>query len=90
MERTLAAPCPIVTARPETGLAIPVEEKLPMPIDKELLAILACPKCKGDIRLAKDGNGLVCEACRLLYEIRDNIPVMLIDEAVRLDDPTRV
>ena len=61
-----------------------------MPIDKELLAILACPKCKGDIRLSKDGAGLVCEACRLLYEIRDNIPVMLIDEAVRLDDPTRV
>jgi uncharacterized protein len=61
-----------------------------VPIDKELLAILACPKCKGDIRLAKDGNGLVCETCRLLYEIRDNIPVMLIDEAVRLDDPTRV
>jgi uncharacterized protein len=61
-----------------------------VPIDKELLAILACPKCKGDIRLAKDGNGLVCEACRLLYEIRDNIPVMLIDEAVSVDDPSRV
>jgi uncharacterized protein len=67
-----------------------LKENISMPIDKELLAILACPKCKGDIRLAKDGNGLVCEACRLLYEIRDNIPVMLIDEAVRLDDPTRV
>jgi uncharacterized protein YbaR (Trm112 family) len=61
-----------------------------VPIDKELLAILACPKCKGDIRLSKDGNGLVCEACRLLYEIRDNIPVMLIDEAVSVDDPSRV
>ncbi len=90
MERLLAAPCLVVVARPGMVLANPVEEKLPMPIDKELLAILACPKCKGDIRLAKDGNGLVCEACRLLYEIRDNIPVMLIDEAVRLDDPTRV
>ncbi|MGH8057260.1 MAG: Trm112 family protein [Candidatus Entotheonellia bacterium] len=61
-----------------------------MPIDKELLAILACPQCKGDIRLSKDGNGLVCEPCKLLYEIRDGIPVMLIDEAVRLDDPARV
>jgi uncharacterized protein YbaR (Trm112 family) len=67
-----------------------MKENTSMPIDKELLAILACPKCKGDIRLAKDGNGLVCEPCRLLYEIRDNIPVMLIDEAIRLDDPTRV
>jgi len=90
MERALAAPCPVVAAQPETVLAYLVEEELSMPIDKELLAILACPKCKGDIRLAKDGNGLVCEACRLLYEIRDNIPVMLIDEAVRLDDPTHV
>jgi uncharacterized protein len=81
---------PVVAARPGTVLANPVEEKRPMPIDKELLAILACPKCKGDIRLANDGNGLVCEPCRLLYEIRDNIPVMLIDEAVRLDDPTSV
>jgi hypothetical protein len=58
-----------------------------MPIDKELLAILACPKCKGDIRLSKDGNGLICNTCHLLYEIRDNIPVMLIDEAVSVDDP---
>ncbi len=61
-----------------------------MPIDKELLAILACPKCKGDIRLSKDGKGLVCGSCKLLYEIRDDIPVMLIDEAVRLDDPGSV
>jgi uncharacterized protein YbaR (Trm112 family) len=90
MGRSLAAPCLVVAARPGATLMYLIEEKLSMPIDKELLAILACPKCKGDIRLAKDGNGLVCEACRLLYEIRDNIPVMLIDEAVRLDDPTRV
>ena len=61
-----------------------------MSIDKELLNILACPQCKGDIRLSKDGNGLVCEACKLLYEIREGIPVMLIDEAMKLDDPARV
>ena len=82
-----------VTPNPQiltTSDAASGEGETAVPIDKELLAILACPKCKGDIRLAKDGNGLVCEACRLLYEIRDNIPVMLIDEAVRLDDPTRV
>lgn len=90
MGRSLAAPCLVIATSTGTVLAYLVEEKLSMPIDKELLAILACPKCKGDIRLAKDGNGLVCEACRLLYEIRDNIPVMLIDEAVSLDDPTRV
>jgi uncharacterized protein YbaR (Trm112 family) len=52
-----------------------------MPISKELLEILACPKCKGDIRLNDQGDGLICEACRLVYEIKDDIPIMLIDEA---------
>jgi uncharacterized protein YbaR (Trm112 family) len=52
-----------------------------MPISKELLEILACPKCKGDIRLNEKGDGLICEACRLVYEIKDDIPIMLIDEA---------
>ncbi len=56
-----------------------------MPITKELLDILACPKCKGDIHLNESGNGLICEKCRLLYEIRDDIPIMLIDEAKKLD-----
>jgi len=55
-----------------------------MPIDKELLAILACPKCKGDIALTEKGDGLVCRACKLMYPIKDDIPVMLIDEAVKL------
>jgi uncharacterized protein YbaR (Trm112 family) len=52
-----------------------------MPISKELLEILACPKCKGDIRLNDQGDGLICETCRLVYEIKDDIPIMLIDEA---------
>jgi uncharacterized protein len=52
-----------------------------MAIDKELLAILACPKCKGDIRLTDKGDGLVCPACKLMYPIKDDIPVMLIEEA---------
>jgi hypothetical protein len=53
-----------------------------MPIDKELLAILACPKCKGDIHLNEKGDGLICPACKLMYPIKDDIPVMLIDEAI--------
>ena len=52
-----------------------------MAIKKELLDILACPKCKGDIRLAEDGNSLLCYACRLRYAIREDIPIMLINEA---------
>ena len=56
-----------------------------MAISKDLLEILACPKCKGEIRLNEAGDGLICDRCRLLYEIRDEIPVMLIDEAKKLD-----
>jgi uncharacterized protein len=55
-----------------------------MSISPELLDILACPKCKGDIHLNPEGNGLICEACRLMYLIKDDIPIMLIDEAVQL------
>jgi uncharacterized protein YbaR (Trm112 family) len=55
-----------------------------MAISKELLDILVCPKCKGDIHLNQNSDGLVCDACRLSYPIKDDIPVMLIDEAVRL------
>jgi uncharacterized protein YbaR (Trm112 family) len=52
-----------------------------MAIRQELLKILACPKCKGDIRVTEKEDGLVCDACRLIYPIKDGIPVMLIDEA---------
>jgi uncharacterized protein YbaR (Trm112 family) len=52
-----------------------------MAIQQELLDILACPKCKGDIRLNESGDGLVCDSCKLLYQIKDDIPIMLIDEA---------
>ncbi len=54
-------------------------------IDQELLAILACPQCKGTIKIREE-EGLVCEKCQLLYEVRDGIPIMLIDEARDLTD----
>ena len=50
-------------------------------IKKELLDILACPKCKGPVKLTEKEDGLVCETCKLIYEIKDDIPIMLIDEA---------
>ena len=56
-----------------------------MTVNKDLLDILACPQCKGDLHLNENETGLVCEACRLLYEIRDGIPTMLIDEATPLE-----
>jgi uncharacterized protein YbaR (Trm112 family) len=52
-----------------------------MPIDPELLEILACPNCKTPVRLVKDGTALKCDTCKRVYPIKDDIPVMLIDEA---------
>jgi uncharacterized protein YbaR (Trm112 family) len=54
-------------------------------MDKRLLDILACPVCKGPLVYKKDAAELVCKADRLAYPIRDDIPVMLEDEARRLD-----
>lgn len=52
-----------------------------MSLDKKLLEILACPKCKGPVQTRSDESALVCQTCKLVYPVRDNIPVMLIDEA---------
>ena len=57
-----------------------------MTISKELLDILACPKCKGSIFLNEPQDGLICKQCKLVYEIRDGIPIMLIDEAKPLQE----
>lgn len=57
-----------------------------MAISQELLEILACPKCKGNIHLNEAQDGLICDNCRLLYEIKDDIPIMLIDEAKPLGE----
>ncbi|MEJ2717000.1 MAG: Trm112 family protein [Deltaproteobacteria bacterium] len=56
-----------------------------MAVNEKLLEILVCPKCKGDLILTEKGDGLICQACRLQYEIKDDIPIMLIDEAIHLD-----
>jgi uncharacterized protein len=52
-----------------------------MPISKELLDILVCPVCKKPVRLLQDGSGLKCEVCKRVYPVRDEIPVMLPEEA---------
>lgn len=56
-------------------------------IDKALLSILVCPQCKGPLQFQRDPEELVCTKDRLAYPIRDGIPVMLIDEARRTEDP---
>jgi len=50
-------------------------------LNKKLLDILACPKCKGDLEYKKNEDQLICNKCRLRYRIEDDIPIMLIDEA---------
>jgi len=52
-----------------------------MPLSPELLSILACPACKGDLVYEEGAQRLACNACHLRYRIVDGIPVMLVDEA---------
>ena len=52
-----------------------------MAISQDLLEILACPACKAKVELKADGSALKCVECRRVYPIRDDIPVMLVDEA---------
>ncbi len=52
-----------------------------MAVSQELLDILVCPLCKAPVELTPGGEGLKCSQCRRVYPIRDDIPVMLIDEA---------
>jgi len=54
-------------------------------ISSDLLEILACPKCKGDLQLSEAQDAFCCTACRLRYRIENDIPIMLIDEAQPLD-----
>ena len=52
-----------------------------MAISQDLLEILACPACKAKVELEADASGLKCVECKRVYPIRDDIPVMLVDEA---------
>ncbi len=65
----------------QAGKVAHIRGRTPFMLSQELLDILACPKCKGDLDYDKNNEKLVCQSCRLLYDIKDDIPVMLIDEA---------
>jgi len=52
-----------------------------MSVSPQLLAILVCPKCKGTLEYREAESALVCHRCRLRYPVRDDIPIMLLDEA---------
>jgi uncharacterized protein YbaR (Trm112 family) len=57
-----------------------------MPLDPRLLEILICPACRGKVDVVDDATGLECAGCGRIYPVRDEIPVMLVDEA---SPPTR-
>ena len=52
-----------------------------MTLASDLLEILVCPKCKGDLEYRTQPESLVCHRCRLVYAVEDDIPIMLIEEA---------
>jgi len=52
-----------------------------MSLDRELLEILVCPECKGELEYREGEEALLCHECRLRYAVEDDIPVMLVDEA---------
>jgi len=52
-----------------------------MAISQELLEMLVCPVCKERVELLADQSGLKCPKCRRVYPVRDDIPMMLLDEA---------
>ena len=52
-----------------------------MPLAKDLMDILACPKCKAELEIVEDPEGFGCKACNLLYKVEDEIPNFLIEEA---------
>jgi len=60
-----------------------------MSLDHKLLGILVCPVCKGELIYNREASELVCVADRLAYPIRDDIPVMLSEEARPLSDDER-
>ena len=55
-----------------------------MSLPPQLLAILVCPKCKGELEYREQEDALICRACALRYPVREDIPIMLVDEATPL------
>ena len=56
-----------------------------MPLSDELLALLVCPNCRGDLRYDRTADKLICEACALRYLVVDGVPVMLPEEAEKIE-----
>lgn len=57
-----------------------------MGLSQDLLDILVCPQCKGALEYSENEAKLLCHACRLAYRIEEDVPIMLVDEAQRIDE----
>lgn len=57
-----------------------------MSMSKELIEVLACPKCKGDVTISENSDAIICRNCRLMFKIKDGIPIMLIEEAITIPE----
>ncbi len=57
-----------------------------MPLSPELLTILACPNCRGEVDYLETLQVIECRQCHYRYPVRDDIPVMLVDEAIKPED----
>jgi len=55
-----------------------------MSLNKKLLEILACPQCHGAVRWDEKLGGIICNQCKLLYEVKNDIPIMLLEEAKKI------
>lgn len=53
-----------------------------MSLKKELVEILACPQCKGGLAVLPEEDGLACAKCQVVYPVRDDIPIMLVEQAI--------
>ncbi|NPA32238.1 MAG: Trm112 family protein [Aquificae bacterium] len=58
-------------------------------LEKELLDILACPRCKNPLTYDKNKNILVCQKCSVYYEVKEGIPVLLPEEGKPLNEPNQ-
>ena len=82
---TSFARTPVAPQMPMNRAARSCYTEASMAISTELLDLLVCPLCKVKVELKQDENGLKCPQCKRVYPIRDDIPVMLVDEA-RVDE----
>ena len=74
-----------VDGRGYTGTPPQTRENV-MALNKELLEILACPKCKGELVLLDKEDGLYCAPCGVVYPVKDEIPIMLVEEALKASE----